>query len=359
MSEEIEQIEISDYIEPPKSFSDKINIINEKYINIFEELLEKFKYHEDLLPSIEYDLKYIKNAINDDQFNIIDRLTNNFLYCFEQITEHNVDYFTYQKDKVKKDGKSVKNKISKLGNKTVFKRILSEIDHKSINKLFSDIIEIFELLTEKNDDTIIFMNEYIDYVKENFDDNKNFNKMIMVIDNVDDMFSNIPDEKDTKSAIEIEKEKGKNKKDKKSKKSKNPMEGMMEGMMDGAGGEFIKGLETTKIAQLAKNISQKIKQEDFPILSDPAQLLSSLSNNGSNDSGNSIQNLLKFVVGEVEDAFKKENMNEADLVNEAQNIMGKFQNMSGFNPMSMLGGEGKEGDFDFSKIAEIFANIKK
>jgi hypothetical protein len=357
MSEEIIKAEEQEIL----SFDDKINLINEKYINILEELLEKFKYHEEISGQLEFDLKYIKDALKEDKFNIIDRLTDNFLFCFEQITEHNIDYFKYQTDKIKKNGKYYKNKISKLGNKTVFKRVLSELDNKSTTKIFTVLIEMFELLIVKdseNDDSITFINEYTEYVKENFNENKNFSKMIMVFDNVDNMFSNIPDENDTRLAVDIEKEKSKDKKEKvKGKKGKSfGLDGI-----EGMGEDFIKGLETTKIAQLAKNISQKIKPEDFPILSDPSKLLSSLSNNseGGDDSGNSIQNLLKFVVGEVEDAFKKENMNEKDLVNEAQNIMGKFQNMSGFNPMSMMGGGDGEGGFDFGKIAEIFSNIKK
>jgi len=354
MSEEIIKTEEPELL----SFDDKINLVNEKYINILDELLEKFKYHEEISGQLEFDLKYIKDALKEDKMNIIDRLTDNFLFCFEQITEHNIDYFTYQKDKIKKNGKYYKNKISKIGNKTSFKRVLSELDNKSTTKIFSVLIEIFELLTVKDTENIIFMNEYVEYVKENFNENKNFSKMIMVFDNVDNMFSNIPDENDTRLAADIEKEKSKDKKEKvKGKKGKSfGLDGI-----EGMGEDFIKGLETTKIAQLAKNISQKIKPEDFPILSDPSKLLSSLTNNSEGngeDSGNSIQNLLKFVVGEVEDAFKKENMNEKDLVNEAQNIMGKFQNMAGFNPMSMMGGDG-EGGFDFGKIAEIFSNIKK
>lgn len=57
----------------------------------------------------------------------------------------------------------------------------------------------------------------------------------------------------------------------------------------------MKGLETTKIAQLAKNISEKINIDDFPALNDPSKLLSSLTDSSSEENGG-IQNLLKFVV---------------------------------------------------------------
>ena len=75
------------------------------------------------------------------------------------------------------------------------------------------------------------------------------------------------------------------------------------------------------------NISEKINMDDFPSLNDPSKLLSSLGN-PSEEGG--IQNLLKFVIDEVQGAFKDNNLNENDLVNEAQDIMGKFKNMSGF-----------------------------
>jgi hypothetical protein len=117
--------------------------------------------------------------------------------------------------------------------------------------------------------------------------------------------------------------------------------------------DFMNGLENTKIAQLAKNISQKINLDDFPVLTDPSKLLSSLANPSENGAG--IQDLLKFVVGEVEGAFKNNNINENDLVNEAQGIMGQFSNMSGFDPMSIL----KDGNLDMNQFADIFSNIGK
>jgi hypothetical protein len=94
--------------------------------------------------------------------------------------------------------------------------------------------------------------------------------------------------------------------------------------------------------------------DDFPNLTDPSKLLSSFTNPDDNNGG--IGNLLKFVVGEVETAMKGNSLNESDLLGEAQNLMGQFQNLSGFNPLSLLGGE---NGFDPSKLTEIFENMKK
>ena len=337
------------------TFIEIINNVNEKYMVIVNCLLDKFKYHDDLAGPLSSDLKFIKDKLSESNYAIIDIITDNFLFCLEQVSDHNADYFTYQKEKIKKNnGKSYKNKLSKIGNRTLFKWVLKESDNKFIDKLFDDFVEIFNLLVVKDsDDNMIFNEEYVEYVKENFNENKNFSKMIMVFDNVDSILEkdtededaldeSTPEEDSTTPTEEVSSKKSS--KTKKSKKSKDPTSMM--------GEQFMKGLENTKIAQLAKNISEKINMDEFPGLTDPSKLLSSL---GDPNAEGGIQNLLKFVVGEVEQAFKGENINEKDLVNEAQNIMGQFQNMSGFDPMSML----KNNNLDLSQFADIFSKMKK
>jgi hypothetical protein len=324
-------------------FSEAINKINEQYLLFFNELIEKFKYHEELIGPLQSDLKVFNDKLLENNNFIINSITDNFLFCLEQISDHNADYFIYQKEKIpKKNGKVYKNKLSKVGNKTLLKNVLKESNNNYSDTIFSTIISYFMLLTFKNENNVIIFNgDYINHVKENFTENKNFSKMIMVIDNLDNIL-NAHEGQEVEPELEPEQLVKT-----KSKKNKNKKKGG-----DGIGPDFMKGLENTKIAQLAKNISEKINIEDFPDLSDPSKLLSSLSNSSENGG---IQNLLKFVVGEVEEAFKGNNLNEKDLVNEAQDIMGKFQNMSGFDPMAML----KNGNFDMNQFADIFANMKK
>jgi hypothetical protein len=69
-------------------------------------------------------------------------------------------------------------------------------------------------------------------------------------------------------------------------------------------------------------------------LNDPSKLLSGLTNPDTLNGGGGLGNLLKFVVSEVETAIKSNNMQENDLVNEAQNLMG------GMDPSSLLSGNG-------------------
>jgi hypothetical protein len=118
------------------------------------------------------------------------------------------------------------------------------------------------------------------------------------------------------------------------------------------GPDFMKNLENTKIADLAKKISEKLDINDYPELSDPSKLLSSFGKTDQ-EGGGTLPNLLKFVIGEVEDAFKNNNINEKDLVSEAKNLMGQFSNMSGFDPMSLLKNN------DMNEFANIFSKMSK
>jgi hypothetical protein len=346
MSEPVSDNNIIEEVVKP-SFSEAIPIINEKYLQFFTELVEKFKYHDDLTGPLESDLKAMKELLEENKYYTLDIITDNYLFCLEQINDHNADYFIYQKEKiVKKNGKSYKNKLSKVGNRTLLKRVLKDSDSNFTSKIFKIILELLDLLIVKDENnSLVFNNEYVEYVKENFNDNKNFSKMIMVFDNVDTILNSKINDDDlideSEDNLQLDNIQDSSKKSKKNKKK---------GKM---GNDFMKGLENTKIAQLAKNISEKINVNDFPALSDPSKLLSSLGNPGEEGG---IQNLLKFVVGEVEEAFKTDGLNEKDLVNEAQNIMGQFQNMSGFDPMSILkGGDG----LDMDKFASIFSKMNK
>jgi hypothetical protein len=326
-----------------------ITLINTKYTNLVHDIHDKFKYEDELAGPLETDIKFIKDKLSENELQVINIVTENYLFCLEPISDHNKDYFLYQEEKIKKkNGQVLKNKLSKLGYRTLLKKVLKVADKKLVHTIFTTITDIFNLLTVKNEEHISFNEEYINFVKENFTENKNYSKMIMSIDNVNDILG--------QEQPEFIPEPIQNKEDdkkSKSKKSKNGNGGMLNE-------DFVKGLENTKIAQLAKNISEKINMEDFPELSDPSKLLSTLTNQGGNNEGSEgIQNLFKFVIDEVQDSFKKENINEKDLIGEAQNLMGQFKNMSGFDPMAMLNGENGGEGFDISKIASMFANLKK
>jgi virulence-associated protein VapD len=334
------------------TFSEIIPIINDKYLTFINHNSDFFKYHEQLKGPLEYDLKSINEKLSDNHFHIMDILTDNFLFCLEQVFDHNSDYFIYQKETIpKKNGKVYKNKLPKIGSKTLLKRLLKESDKKNVEKIFSDISDIFNLLTIKdNMGTVFFNKDYISYVKDHFTENKNFSKMIMVFDNIDNIV-NI--DKNNEEEVENNTEAVENITEALTVKSK--LKNKSKGKNKVKSDDFMKGLENTKIAQLAKNISEKINPNEFPDLNDPSKLLSSLGNPSSDENGG-IQNLLKFVVGEVEQAFKNNDLNEKELIGEAQNIMGQFQNMSGFDPISLFK---NNENLDMSQFADIFSKMKK
>lgn len=333
------------------SFEESIPLINEKYLVILNELCEKFKYHDSLAGPLDHDLKLTKDKLPQNKYQVLDTVIDNLLFCLEQISDHNSDYFIYQKEKItKKNGKSYKNKLPKIGNRTLLKKILHELDNKSTNKIFKDILDIFTLLTIKDENNLFtFHQEFIDYVKENYDENKNFSKMIMVIDNIDNILNSSLEICDDAENIENFEEKDENVKKTKSKKGKKSKD-------DNLDEDFLKDLENTKIAQLAKNITEKINIEDFPELSDPLKLFSSLTDT-SGENGGGIKNLLKFVANEVEDEFKENKLNEKDLIGDVQNLMGKFQNVLGFDPMSLL--SGNKDNLDLNQFADIFSKMSK
>ncbi len=345
------------------SFDEIIPIINQKYLNAISNLNSLFKHHKELGPSIKNDIEKMHENLITDKYHILNILTDNYLYCLEEVKNLNADFFIYQESKkIKIKGKVTKSKISKIGEKTSLKEILPNLKTKTSQIFFKDVFEIFELLVyEDENGTFILSEDYLEYIKEAFSSNKNYNKILLVIDNIDNIFSNYDeneiDEQINQSILQEQKEKEnkKNKKDKdKNKKSSNEGFGNLGESM---GENFMKGIEDTKIASLAKNISEKINLTDFPVLNDPSKLLASLTNPGQQgEDGKGIGDLLQFVIGEVQEAFKGGNgLSENDLVNEAQNIMGKFGNMAGFDPSKIM----NNPNLNLNQFADIFANMTK
>ena len=116
--------EVNNEVVEPKDFSTITMEVSTKYIVFLQELYEKYKYHPELAGQLETDIKGLKKNMENDQY-LIYFLTANYLFCLEPIADHNIDYFMYQKDKtVKKSGKVVKNKITKVIGKITLKKIM-------------------------------------------------------------------------------------------------------------------------------------------------------------------------------------------------------------------------------------------
>ena len=98
---------------------------------------------------------------------------------------------------------------------------------------------------------------------------------------------------------------------------------------------------------MAKNISEKINLDDFPILTDPSKLLSTLTN--PEEGLGSVGGLMDVVMKEVQSSFQEGNGEENDLINEAQNIMGKL-NGTNLDPVNLM----KNMNLDMDKMADLF-----
>ena len=322
------------------TFEQLVNAINVKYLDFMKKIYTIFKDHDTLSKSMIHDIEYLQHKLETNPYACLITITDNYLYCFEQIKDRNSDFFIYQKEKsVKKNGKTVKNKITKLGNKTLLKSVLENLKRDTIETLFSDIVDIYKLLIYEEDNTFSFYDDYLEFVNENFQSNKNFNKMNVVIENIDSIIGNL--ENELLEAEEYEKEMETKNKSSKKKEKKTKNDG------PNIGSDFIKGIEDTKIAQMAKSISEKINLEDYPILSDPSKLLSTLTN--PEEGLSSIGGLMDVVMKEVQGAFKNTDTNENDLVGEAQNIMGKLSG-TGLDPINLM----KNMNLDMDKFADIF-----
>ena len=328
------------------TFDQLLGVINEKYFDLLNKIYKIYENHETLSKSIEFDIEYLKEKLENNENSVLNLITDNYLYCLEQIKDKNSDYFIYQKEKIirkksnsKGSVKIIKNKITKIGNKTLFKNVLENLKRDTIMEIFNDILEIFKLLIYEDDNVYNFHEDYLEYVNENFKNNKNFNKMLVVVENIDLLIGSL-EEDEIEEAEYQERIESSNKDKKKNKKKSKKSE-------ENVGEEFIKGIENTKIAQMAKNISEKINLEDFPILTDPSKLLSTLTN--PEEGLGSVGGLMDVVMKEVQSSFKDGNSGENDLINEAQDIMGKL-NGTDLDPMKIM----KNMNLDLDKMGDLF-----
>jgi len=233
----------------------------------------------------------------------------------------------------------------------LLKKVLAESENKYHDKVFKIITDIFHSLTYKDElDNIVFIDDYVEYVKENYSENKNYSKMLIILDNVNNILNSKVNETFANNEVVASVEDDSDEDEKKTK-DKKKIKGKEKSKIDP---DFIKNLENSKIGQLAKNISEKINIEDYPEIADPSKLLGAFMNNsgGTNGDQPGIQNLLKFVIDEVQGAFKDNKIDQSDLMNEAQSMMGSLKDIAGFDPASLLGKNGAD-------FADIFSKMSK
>lgn len=360
------------FVDPSKmKIKEVCKIIHEQYLSVIDESIEFFKYHEELSASLPRDKKsYLEKVEANGPQQILYNLTSNFLYCLEAIKDHNSDYFAYQADKIKKkSGKTEKVKISCLIGKTTMKRVVADASEELMHKIFDMLVQSFIFLCIQEGGALSFRKEYLKYVNDNFEDSTHFSKMKLMIENVDTIldeynpadYQKTDEEKEAEEAARKAAKGGKSGKKGKKGKSSGDDEGAnpFDFFTKSAGDNLVKNLENSKIGQIAKNISSKMTENDFPMLRDPSQLLASLTNpSGENGLGD----LIKFVLDEVQMNLESSNISHTDLMGEAQGMMGGLSKLTGIDPTKMMGSMGPGGAEgmdapDFSQFAGIFEGL--
>ena len=95
----------------------------------------------------------------------------------------------------------------------------------------------------------------------------------------------------------------------------------------------------TKIGSLAKEISEEINLDNI----DPEKLLSGFSGGNMDIEGSGIMNLIGTIGEKVKTKIDGGSLDQDNLVNEANNIMGEFSKLGGNNPLDMLNNMFKDG----------------
>ncbi len=370
---EIQQTNVSEeaqqYVDPSKlSIKDVCQIIHDQYVEMLGNVEKSIVHDVELQNAIKRDTKlYLEKVEKNGLLQILYVLTDNYLYCLEAIKDHNCDYFSYQEEKIKKkSGKVEKVKITTLVGKTTLKRVIAEAPELINNQIFDTLVQAFIFLCIKKEGRYEFRKEYLKYVHENFEDNRNYSKMKLMIENVDSILDEYnPDDYKPAPKVEENDDKKKSKKGKKSKKDSDEGEDPFGFFTKSAGDNLVKNLESSKIGQIAKNISNKMSENEFPMLKDPSQFLASLTNPNAE---NGLGDLIKFVMGEVQTSLETQNITQDDLMSEASNMMGGLSKLTGIDPMKMMGemkpptmDENGNTDNvpDFSQFAGIFEGLGK
>ncbi len=364
VSEEAQQ-----YVDPSKlSIKEVCQIIHDQYVEMLGNVEKSILHDVELQNAIKRDTKlYLEKVEKNGLLQILYVLTDNYLYCLEAIKDHNCDYFSYQEDKIKKkSGKIEKVKITTLVGKTTLKRVIAEAPEVINNQIFDTLVQAFIFLCIKKEGRYEFRKEYLKYVHENFEDNRNYSKMKLMIENVDSILDEYnPDDYKPAPKVEENDDKKKSKKGKKSKKDSDEGEDPFGFFTKSAGDNLVKNLESSKIGQIAKNISNKMSENEFPMLKDPSQFLASLTNPNAE---NGLGDLIKFVMGEVQTSLETQNITQDDLMSEASNMMGGLSKLTGIDPMKMMGemkppSMDENGNMDnvpdFSQFAGIFEGLGK
>ncbi len=82
------------------TFNDLVLVINDKYFDYLNKINIIFKNHNILSKSIKHDIEYLNEKLETNPSAVLLTITDNYLYCLEQIKDKNADFFKYQKESI-------------------------------------------------------------------------------------------------------------------------------------------------------------------------------------------------------------------------------------------------------------------
>lgn len=291
-----------------------------KVINDFtRDLVLTFPEYKEYFVNIDYEAyyNYCKSVYPENFFNI--------LYENEEIFENkesryllpNIDFQKLMNDEL----------LSEQSKKTIWKYlqlVLFSVCNNTDSNDFGDAKKLFEAIDEKElhskiQDTMEEMKKVFMNMDENMDfgDISNLQSSFMDTSNNDTSF-NMPEP----SMFDADR-----------------LKDHLSGIMDG------------KIGNLAKEIAEEASKDlglDGESMS-PEQQQDFMKNLFKNPT--KIMNIVKNIGTKIEEKFKSGDLKESELLEEAQEIMGKMQDMPGLKNMMSSMGMNPGGKFDFKGMA--------
>ena len=317
-----------------------INDFTQDLKNCFPELTENFE-------NIDYNLYYshCKDVYPENFFNI--------LYENEEIFDENknrfllpdIDFHKIMNDESLSD--SSKKTIWKYLQLVLFV-ICNDVKDK---KEFGDANYLFDAINE--DDLHQKINSTMDEMKNffmNIDEgisgeniNNIFESAMGDISNVEQMFNNMRDDisLNEDSSFNASNMFGENMD---ADKLKDHLSGIMGGKIGSLAKEIAE--EASKELGIDEENMDEAKQQDFlkSMFKNPAKLM----------------NIVKNIGNKLEEKFKSGEIKESELLDEAQQIMGKIQDMPGLKNMMKNMGLNPNGKFDFKGMAgKMQQNMKQ
>jgi len=293
------------YVYQPYKMAETIDRFNNVYSQFLDELEKLCDFKRKLSPT-----NFLKNYV----CNILPQMDN--------ISVCNEDFFTHSNLILVSCGKSYPS--------VTFKNILKVSQYKKnrMTKInFWKYLHTLYLLSTK-------LTSEIEALLDDEEISSNKDKIRCVLDSHKNLINNLKQYRPDKIFIEqavVPTEK----KNSSHASASSPAPGMggLPGMGGGLPGMSPDFLQNSLIGKLANDLSKDFNEKDFASLNSPADILSSFFGGGGDGDGDGmggLGNIMKTICTKMDQKIKSGELNQHDLMSEAQQLMGGF--MGGMAP---------------------------